>query len=166
MKVFLWLARQDRLLTNKARLTRNLSHDSSCPSCGHDVEDTLHVLRDCARAKTVWSVLVENSVQQRFFSLDLADWIDSNISGQLKGNKTVTNWQLTFREDAKKVATCIPFLVPGQESNGYLGGVRTEKWNRGGTSQRREKHLATSDPIRSSSALSLLPYPQVGGIPG
>lgn len=79
------------------------------------------MLRDCARAKTVWSVLVENSVQQRFFSLDLADWIDSNISGQLKGNKTVTNWQLTFREDAKKVATCIPFLVPGQESNGYLG---------------------------------------------
>lgn len=73
VKVFLWLAWQDRLLTNKARLTRNLSHDSSCPSCGHDVEDTLHVLRDCARAKTVWSVLVENSVQQRFFSLDLAD---------------------------------------------------------------------------------------------
>ena len=74
-------------------------------------------------------------------------------------------WQPTFREDAKKVATCIPFLVPGQESNGYLGfagGFRTEKWNRGGTSQRREKHLAPSDPIRSSSALSLLPYPQVG----
>lgn len=45
-------------------------------------------------------------------------------------------------------------------------GVRTEKWNRGGTSQRREKHLAQSDPIRSSSALSLLPYPQVGGRPG
>lgn len=46
-------------------------------------------------SKTVWSVLVENSVQQRFFSLDLADWIDSNISG---GNKTVTNWQLTFSQ--------------------------------------------------------------------
>ena len=30
-------------------------------------------------------------------------------------------WQPTFREDAKKVATCIPFLVPGQESNGYFG---------------------------------------------
>ena len=30
-------------------------------------------------------------------------------------------WLPTFREDAKKVATCIPFLVPGQESNGYLG---------------------------------------------
>ena len=74
-------------------------------------------------------------------------------------------WQPTFREDAKKVATCIPFLVPGQESNGdlgFAGGFRTEKWNRGGTRQRREKHLAPSDPIRSSSALSLLPYPQVG----
>lgn len=34
------------------------------------------------------------------------------------------------------------------------GGFRTEKWNRGGTSQRREKHLVPSDPIRSSSALS------------
>lgn len=108
-------------MTNKARLTRNLSHDSSCPSCGHDVEDTLHVLRDCARAQTVWSVLVENSVQQRFFSLDLADWIDSNISGQLKGNKTVTNWQLTFREDAKKVATCIPSSADhGKSSSAYL----------------------------------------------
>lgn len=42
--------------------------------------------------------MVENSVQQRFFSLDLADWIDSNISGQLKGNNTVTNWQLTFSQ--------------------------------------------------------------------
>lgn len=44
-----------------------------------------------------------------------------------------------------------------------LQGVRIEKWNRGGgTSQLQEKHLAPSDPIRSSSALSLLPYPQVG----
>lgn len=48
----------------------------------------------------------------------------------------------------------------------FCRGVRTEKWNRGGTSQLQEKHLAPSDPIRSSSALSLLPYPQVGGIPG
>lgn len=26
------------------------------------------------------------------------DWIYSNISGQLKGNNTVTNWQLTFSQ--------------------------------------------------------------------
>lgn len=45
---------------------------------------------------------------------------------------------------------------------GFCRGVRTEKWNRGGTSQLQEKHLAPSDPIRSSSALSLLPYPRRG----
>ncbi|KAF4348308.1 hypothetical protein F8388_012229, partial [Cannabis sativa] len=42
------------------------------------------------------------------------------------------------------------------------GGFRTEKWNRGGISQRWEKHLAPSDPIRSSSAIFLLPYRTFG----
>ena len=42
--------------------------------------------------------MVENSVQQRFLSLDLADWIYYKIYGLLKGNNTVTNWQLTLSQ--------------------------------------------------------------------
>ena len=38
----------DRLLTNKARLDRNMSLDSECKACCHPVRDAIPLLRDCA----------------------------------------------------------------------------------------------------------------------
>ncbi|CAN1311977.1 Putative ribonuclease H protein At1g65750 [Linum perenne] len=56
IRVFLWLAVQDRLLTNKIRARRHMTTDAACPRCRLEEEDTSHVLRDCAFAREVWEV--------------------------------------------------------------------------------------------------------------
>ncbi|MBA0872893.1 hypothetical protein Goshw_022800, partial [Gossypium schwendimanii] len=54
VRVFLWLAFKQKLLTNSERVRRGFSHCSSCSICGHEFEDLFHVLRDCPPAKEVW----------------------------------------------------------------------------------------------------------------
>lgn len=71
LKHFFWLARQDRLLTNKVRLTRHLTTDCSCKSCGFPVENCLHILRDCPMARPVWEQLIPHNLHQHFFGLNL-----------------------------------------------------------------------------------------------
>ncbi|CAN1153418.1 Putative ribonuclease H protein At1g65750 [Linum perenne] len=51
---FIWLAAQDKLLTNSQRLKRKLASDASCAYCQEDNEDVIHILRDCRFAKEVW----------------------------------------------------------------------------------------------------------------
>ncbi|KAI7995329.1 putative ribonuclease H protein [Camellia lanceoleosa] len=78
-KHFTWLARRDRLLTNAMKHQRHLSVDSSCPICLHHAETSLHALRDCPRAKQVWSELIPPSQWLHFFSLPFPGWIDVNL---------------------------------------------------------------------------------------
>ncbi|CAN1146653.1 Putative ribonuclease H protein At1g65750 [Linum perenne] len=54
VKHFLWLAGQDRLLTNQQWFRRNLSSDHMCPLCLNQVENSIHILRECGFAKEVW----------------------------------------------------------------------------------------------------------------
>ncbi|MBA0754873.1 hypothetical protein Gogos_021706 [Gossypium gossypioides] len=54
VRVFLWLAFKQKLLTNSERARRGFSHCNSCSICGHEFEDLVHVLRDCPPAKDVW----------------------------------------------------------------------------------------------------------------
>ncbi|CAN1851672.1 Putative ribonuclease H protein At1g65750 [Linum perenne] len=45
VKFFLWLATKDRLLTNAARMRRNLCQAARCPRCAANIEDSCHVWR-------------------------------------------------------------------------------------------------------------------------
>ncbi|CAN1292982.1 Putative ribonuclease H protein At1g65750, partial [Linum perenne] len=47
VQCFLWLVGLDHLLTNLQGMKRKLTNDASCSSCHYDVEDALHVIRDC-----------------------------------------------------------------------------------------------------------------------
>ncbi|CAN1178453.1 Putative ribonuclease H protein At1g65750 [Linum perenne] len=51
---FLWLAGNDRLPTNDQRTRRNFASDPMCPRCPGQVENSIHVLRDCSFAREVW----------------------------------------------------------------------------------------------------------------
>ncbi|MBA0714595.1 hypothetical protein Golax_013559, partial [Gossypium laxum] len=42
---------KQRLLTNAKRVRRGLVVDPYCPICGHELEDVMHVIRDCTTAK-------------------------------------------------------------------------------------------------------------------
>ncbi|KAL1071464.1 hypothetical protein V6Z11_D11G091000 [Gossypium hirsutum] len=79
LRVFLWLAFQQKLLTNSERARRRIGHCSSCPICGHDIEDLVHVLRDCPSAQDVWRLVIPDQLKQRFFSVSFQDWLSLNL---------------------------------------------------------------------------------------
>ncbi|CAN1815658.1 Putative ribonuclease H protein At1g65750 [Linum perenne] len=51
---FLWLAAQDKLLTNCQRVKRKLTADARCTLCQANNEDVTHILRDCQFAHIAW----------------------------------------------------------------------------------------------------------------
>ncbi|KAH9671615.1 putative ribonuclease H protein [Citrus sinensis] len=51
----------------------------SIRTCGHHLEDTIHVLRDCIIARQVWLRLVPNILWNNFFDLELTSWIHYNL---------------------------------------------------------------------------------------
>ncbi|KAL4348691.1 hypothetical protein GQ457_17G012930 [Hibiscus cannabinus] len=65
VRVFLWLALRQKLMTNLERQRRNLCNYVSCSRCSF-AESTIHVLRDCAHAKQIWdAVCSATAVPQR-----------------------------------------------------------------------------------------------------
>ena len=100
LKHFFWLARQDRLLTNQVRLTRHLTTDCSCKSCGFPVENCLHILRDCPMARPVWEQLIPHNLNQHFFGLNLKDWIDANLGGRVTPPTEAITWLSRFAQAA------------------------------------------------------------------
>ncbi|CAN1127865.1 Putative ribonuclease H protein At1g65750 [Linum perenne] len=52
--LFLWLALQDRLLTNVERGRRHLTADTNCARCGDRAKTVSHVLRNCQVAYETW----------------------------------------------------------------------------------------------------------------
>lgn len=69
---FMWILKHDRLLTNFSKSRKGLVHASS-KLCGNVCEDTLHAIRDCAKAMHTWKRLVPSKIMVEFFSLDLHD---------------------------------------------------------------------------------------------
>lgn len=59
VRCFLWLAAQQRLLTNYERARRHMSPSNLCPLCDDAPETTLHGIRDCPFAVAVWKRLVK-----------------------------------------------------------------------------------------------------------
>ncbi|KAA3472023.1 reverse transcriptase [Gossypium australe] len=96
VRLFLWLAFRQRLLTISERVRRGISHSSSCPTCGHSVEDLMHVLRDCPTAKEVWMLVLPNQLQQRFFSTSFLDWLILNLCFHESLQGSGTTWSCLF----------------------------------------------------------------------
>ncbi|KAH9685635.1 putative ribonuclease H protein [Citrus sinensis] len=79
IRTFIWLAISNRLKTKFELHRRHITTDATCCSCGHYLEDTIHVLRDCIIAWQVWLRLVPNNLWNNFFDLDLTSWIYYNL---------------------------------------------------------------------------------------
>ncbi|GAU41733.1 hypothetical protein TSUD_349940 [Trifolium subterraneum] len=57
IKFFLWTALHKAIPTKAVLSHRGILHDSSCPRCNNNVETTIHCLRDCDFAKSVWKYI-------------------------------------------------------------------------------------------------------------
>lgn len=58
VKLFMWLAMNQVLMTNVERHRRHLSDSNICPVCKSGQETILHILRDCPAMAGIWQRLV------------------------------------------------------------------------------------------------------------
>ncbi|CAN1799959.1 Putative ribonuclease H protein At1g65750 [Linum perenne] len=75
VKHFFWLVAHNRLLTNSERRKRHMSNDDRYRRCPDEVEDSIHIIRDCRAAKNFWEVFLPPSKQLGFFSGNIQDWL-------------------------------------------------------------------------------------------
>ncbi|CAN1837340.1 Putative ribonuclease H protein At1g65750 [Linum perenne] len=72
---FLWLVGHDRLLTNDQRTRWKLTAVPHCPRCPGQIENSIHILRDCSFAVSVWNELSNFDKTEACWSENLESWI-------------------------------------------------------------------------------------------
>lgn len=92
----IFFARHDRLLTNLAKARRGLQVSTACPVCRADVEDELHVLRDCVWARPIWAELVLPVHWSDFTASPLFTWLHKNLQGSDIGKHQQMFWSILF----------------------------------------------------------------------
>ncbi|KAH1074811.1 hypothetical protein J1N35_027139 [Gossypium stocksii] len=106
--VFLWLAVQQRLLTNSERVRMGISQSMSCALCGCAFEDLSFALRDCPSAKDVWMRILPEELKQRNTGYAASGGIARDHEG---------NWIMGF---TRFLGVCSPFEA---EVWGILDGI-------------------------------------------
>jgi hypothetical protein len=85
VKTFTWMMQHGRLLTNSLKSKMRLCH-AMCDFCG-DVEETiLHVLRDCPRAREIWSCVITTNDRANFYMSEANHWIELNLHNTMHWN--------------------------------------------------------------------------------
>ncbi|XVE77975.1 hypothetical protein DITRI_Ditri13aG0107100 [Diplodiscus trichospermus] len=92
--MFLWLAIQNKLLTKEELHRRHLVGNPLC-NCNQESESLMHVLRDCIITKQTWYELIPVQYRQKFFSLNLQDWIFGNLRNEID-IPCEENWRCVF----------------------------------------------------------------------
>ncbi|KAF7834146.1 putative ribonuclease H protein At1g65750 family [Senna tora] len=94
-RFFLWRLGNESIMTNTNRLKRGFTASDICHRCGESPETVLHAVRDCKWTKPVWDLLVHRSAKNRFFSCNLQDWMEENLTTH-KGKNREFPWSTTF----------------------------------------------------------------------
>ncbi|CAN1148505.1 Putative ribonuclease H protein At1g65750, partial [Linum perenne] len=81
IKFFLWLANNERLLTNAERTRRHLSNSPICPRCNSEAESVAHVLRDCQFAADTWASLGFRTDARAWLGTT-SNWLIEGIQGE------------------------------------------------------------------------------------
>lgn len=95
-KTFLWLLRQNRLLTTEIRVKKEMTRDDNCARCDVLAKTALHAIRDCPYAAGIWKSLVSQNVWHSYFSSSLDDWLNGNLSNCYGFMVTYGGWQTLF----------------------------------------------------------------------
>jgi len=91
---FLWLLRQDKILTATNRVKRGMGLDPNYKLCGQN-ETIIHIFKECWRSKQVWSNIGMN-VDQGNGNMCISTWLDTNLKEHnLKVGNEVT-WSTMF----------------------------------------------------------------------
>ncbi|PPD86688.1 hypothetical protein GOBAR_DD16367 [Gossypium barbadense] len=97
VRQFVCITIKGSLLTNSERCQRRMANDMTCPFCGCSQETSLHVLRDCLFAQSIYSQMaVPSQLQSLFFILDLIIWLLHNIVDNGDTDVQETKWKTFF----------------------------------------------------------------------
>jgi ribonuclease HI len=122
VRSFIWLVRHDRLITNYPKSKMHIG-EPWCRHCVDVVEDTMHVLRDCPLAKSIWCNLLNNEAREFFFSSALDDWITMNMRKECGRNSNL-RWSCLW------ATTChFLWLWRNREVHGDARTRPTQPWN-------------------------------------
>ncbi|MBA0586305.1 hypothetical protein Gorai_017049, partial [Gossypium raimondii] len=87
---------EERLLSNMERVKRGLIVNPSCPICGNDLEDILHIIRDCTAAKAIWRQVIQN------FEVSWRVSSSSNVEVMIREHNQVANCLAKLALDNKE----------------------------------------------------------------
>lgn len=66
IKVFVWLARHQKFMSNDERKLVKFTHNDSCYICPRIMEDANHILRCYPKAELVWKSWLQNVLQSKY----------------------------------------------------------------------------------------------------
>ncbi|XP_016648950.1 PREDICTED: putative ribonuclease H protein At1g65750 [Prunus mume] len=95
LQIFAWLTAQGKILSNVQRVRRQLTFDASCGACEWPIETTLHILRDCYKARGIWNTVLMPSHHGHFFQMDFLPWFQTNLLSQAVWCSNIP-WSLVF----------------------------------------------------------------------
>ncbi|KAL4347003.1 hypothetical protein GQ457_17G006580 [Hibiscus cannabinus] len=96
IRMFLWLAKSEKLLTNKERVRRHLTASPCCSICFAAEESVIHVLRDCVVAGNTWRRLVRPGKLVDFMALPFDEWLTRNLRGGEGFALDAAGWGVLF----------------------------------------------------------------------
>ncbi|KAE8676706.1 hypothetical protein F3Y22_tig00111582pilonHSYRG00736 [Hibiscus syriacus] len=114
---FLWLAIQDKLLTNKVRSNRHFGSDRKCSTCNHTSETLLHILRDCPTTRQTWRPAAPSQ-----WSPPDEGWVCLNTYGALSLSTGHGSAGGLLRDSSGD------FLASFRRSLGHSSVLETELW--------------------------------------
>lgn len=80
IKIFIWLTTKGKLLTDCERARRNMTAETTCPTCNDGEESLDHLFRGCNFAKDCW----RKCLSPRNFRLDshipFLQWVETNCT--------------------------------------------------------------------------------------
>ncbi|CAN1135617.1 Putative ribonuclease H protein At1g65750 [Linum perenne] len=103
IRQFLWLAANDRLLTNAERQRRHIANNADCGLCIGLMETTEHILRGCPLARQVWEKALDLRGDDPFFSLAMKDWWTSNLNNRLTATRFSTLCWLLWKSRNERI---------------------------------------------------------------
>lgn len=86
IKMFLWLARYEKIMTNSLRMERSLASCDRCWRCTQAIKDIDHVLCKCSATDEVWSKFLPQ-FHLKSNNLPFRSWLDYGIANKRNGQR-------------------------------------------------------------------------------
>ncbi|GLU05128.1 hypothetical protein SLE2022_222450 [Rubroshorea leprosula] len=94
IKMFVWLLRKNRVLTNSVCFAKHFAASPICSRCEQSPETLLHLLHDCYHSRLIWES--STMLLADFFMLNFEEWLRKNAQAPMSSGGPSQNWPTLF----------------------------------------------------------------------